>query len=56
VAAYYAWSLMDNFEWRKAYTEAFGVVHVDFKRGTLTRTVKDSGRWLSEHFFKVSAP
>jgi hypothetical protein len=40
---------------RQGYTERFGVVAVDFNNGTLARTVKDSGRFLSEHFFKESA-
>jgi beta-glucosidase len=43
VMGYFAWSLMDNFEWGQGYTNRFGVVHVDY--ATQRRTLKDSGRW-----------
>jgi hypothetical protein len=42
-------------QWRKGYTERFGFVGVDFRDPRLPRAVKDSGRWLSAHFFKVGA-
>jgi beta-glucosidase len=38
---YFAWSLLDNFEWAEGYAKRFGIVRVDFE--TLERTVKDSG-------------
>ncbi|WP_214411158.1 GH1 family beta-glucosidase [Sphaerisporangium fuscum] len=42
LAGYYAWSLLDNFEWAYGYDKRFGLVHVDY--GTQRRTVKTSGR------------
>jgi beta-glucosidase len=40
VAGYFAWSLLDNFEWERGYTQRFGIVHVDYE--TQARTPKDS--------------
>jgi beta-glucosidase len=45
VQGYCYWSLMDNFEWALGYAQRFGIVHVDYE--TLTRTVKDSGRYYA---------
>ncbi|MDT0603922.1 GH1 family beta-glucosidase [Thalassotalea castellviae] len=41
VQGYFAWSLMDNFEWAEGYLKRFGIVYVDYQ--TQVRTVKASG-------------
>ncbi|XP_015936955.1 beta-glucosidase 42 [Arachis duranensis] len=46
VRGYFAWSLLDNFEWAQGYTKRFGLVYVDYKNG-LTRHPKSSAYWFS---------
>jgi len=43
VRGYFAWSLLDNFEWKRGYSKRFGIVRVDYE--TQARTIKDSGHW-----------
>lgn len=46
VAGYYAWSLLDNFEWAYGYDKRFGLVHVDYD--TQARTIESSGRHYAD--------
>ena len=43
---YYAWSLLDNFEWAWGFSMRFGIVYVDFS--TMQRIVKESGHQFRE--------
>lgn len=46
IAGYFLWSLLDNFEWAKGYSERFGIVYVNYE--TQERIIKDSGYWYKE--------
>jgi beta-glucosidase len=46
VRGYFAWSLLDNFEWDYGYDKRFGIVRVDYE--TQERIVKNSGRWYRD--------
>jgi beta-glucosidase len=46
VRGYFAWSLLDNFEWAHGYSKRFGLVHVDY--ATQARTPKSSARFYAE--------
>ena len=43
---YFAWTLLDNFEWSLGYSRRFGLVHVD--RATQRRTPKASALWYRD--------
>ncbi|KAK7047906.1 Beta-glucosidase 1B [Paramarasmius palmivorus] len=46
VKSYFAWSLLDNFEWAEGYRVRFGATYVDFE--TQKRYPKDSSKFLAE--------
>jgi beta-glucosidase len=40
---YFVWTLLDNFEWERGYTQRFGITWVDYD--SQKRIVKDSALW-----------
>ena len=40
IHGYFAWSLLDNYEWAFGYSKRFGIVHVDYD--SMIRTPKHS--------------
>jgi len=46
VRGYFAWSLLDNFEWSWGYNQRFGIVRVDYE--TQVRTPKASALWFAD--------
>ncbi|RDX87881.1 Beta-glucosidase 12, partial [Mucuna pruriens] len=51
VKGYFAWSLLDNFEWNNGYAVRFGMNFVDYKNN-LKRHHKHSANWFSDFLKK----
>ncbi|XP_040994447.1 beta-glucosidase 11-like isoform X3 [Juglans microcarpa x Juglans regia] len=51
VKGYFAWSLLDNFEWNSGYTVRFGINYVDYKDGC-KRHPKLSAHWFTNFLKK----
>lgn len=45
IRGYHAWSLMDNFEWARGFSQRWGLVRTDFR--TQQRTLKKSATWFA---------
>jgi beta-glucosidase len=46
IRGFFAWSLLDSFEWAMGYSPRYGLTHVDFQ--TQTRVPKESALWYRE--------
>ncbi|XP_008559244.1 myrosinase 1 [Microplitis demolitor] len=52
IRGYFAWSLIDNFEWAAGYTQKFGIFSVDYTVPERTRIPKISTKVISD-FYKT---
>ncbi len=43
---YFAFSLIDNFEWAEGYSKRFGLIYIDYP--TQRRIMKESGFWYRD--------
>jgi len=48
IKSYFAWSLLDNFEWADGYLTRFGCTYVDYE--SQKRYPKESGKFVSKWF------
>jgi len=53
VTGYFAWSLLDNFEWADGYSKRFGITYVSYT--TQERTPKASAKWFTGLFRKLAS-
>ncbi|KAK2968303.1 hypothetical protein RJ640_016235, partial [Escallonia rubra] len=51
VRGFFAWAIMDNFEWASGFTSRFGLNYVDYARG-LKRYPKLSAKWFTNFLKK----
>jgi beta-glucosidase/6-phospho-beta-glucosidase/beta-galactosidase len=47
VVGYTAWSIIDNFEWRRGFSERFGIYHINVTSPNRERTAKKSAQYFN---------
>ncbi|KAJ0096247.1 hypothetical protein Patl1_17273 [Pistacia atlantica] len=52
VKGFFAWTLLDDFEWASGFTLRFGINFVDFSNGRLKRYPKQSATWFKNFLQK----
>ncbi|KAJ0037377.1 hypothetical protein Pint_24092 [Pistacia integerrima] len=52
VKGFFAWTLLDDFEWASGFTMRFGINFVDFSNGRLKRYPKQSATWFKNFLQK----
>lgn len=48
IQGYFAWSMLDNFEWADGYSMRFGLYYVDYSSPNRTRYAKNSAKWYRD--------
>ncbi|XP_074111301.1 lactase/phlorizin hydrolase-like [Cotesia typhae] len=56
IRGYFAWSLLDNFEWSNGYTEKFGIISVNLTDPKRTRTPKLSSKLITQIYKSKIVP
>jgi beta-glucosidase len=54
VKGYFAWSLLDNFEWSYGFSKRFGLVYVNYQTGQ--RVLKSSAKWYRQVIRENAVP
>lgn len=54
VIGYAVWSLIDNFEWKRGYTERFGIHYINFSSPEKERVPKKSAVFFKD-FMKTKS-
>ena len=54
IRGYFAWTLVDNYEWAEGYAANFGLTYLD--RKTMRLVIEPSGKWFANYIRAHPAP